>query len=158
MITFILLMAGLFLIYLEFFIPGAVMGIAGALLIIASIFMFIMGQSSSLLIVCYLVFVGISIALVIKYALWRIPKGKPENSIYSSAQQQGFQASDFDRTTIGKIGMVLSDLKPGGYILVEGKQHQAISESGYIPQGEQVLILKGEGDSLIVKKTKDTTC
>lgn len=148
---YILLVVGLVLIYLEFYLPGIVMGTAGALMIIGSIFLFVIQHDSPLAIILYfLACIGL-VAAVIKFALWRIPRAKKEYSIYSHGAQNGYQASSFDAAAIGKTGIVLSDLKPGGYIMIEGTQHQAISESGYIPQGEEVIVIRGEGESLIVK-------
>ncbi|WP_052236405.1 NfeD family protein [Candidatus Protochlamydia amoebophila] len=76
---------------------------------------------------------------------------RQEYSIYLKKDQKGFQASEYDRNAIGKLGMVLTDLKPGGYILIEGKQHQAISLTGYISKGEEVIVVSGQEESLIVK-------
>lgn len=148
---FVLLVIGLVLILLEFYLPGAVLGTAGGLLVLASIFVAAMQFESAWMVILYFFFVIGAVIAVIKYALWKIPRSK---SIYSSADQEGFQASSFDASAIGKTGVVLSDLKPGGYILVNGKQQQAISESGYISQGEEVIVLRGEGESLIVVKNQ----
>lgn len=150
--TFIFFIIGLVLVYLEFYLPGAVMGTAGALLLIASLFFFMMEYQSSILTVVYLFVILGSVAAVIKYALWKIPRTKPDRSIYSKDAQNGYFASSFDPNLIGKKGTVITDLKPGGYISVDGVQAQALSESGYISQGSEVLILRGEGDSLIVKQ------
>lgn len=145
-------MIGLLLIYLEFFLPGAVMGVAGGLMIGASLLLFIMEANSVIAVVIYFILVAFSIVLLIKYALWKIPRAKPDRSIYSADAQEGYQASGYDKEAIGKSGVVLSDLKPGGYILIKGEQHQALSESGYIPKGTEVIVLYGEGESLIVRK------
>lgn len=147
---FLILFIGLFLVLLEFYLPGAVMGTAGALLILGSLFLFVLQNNSPLYIVLFFLFALISVFAVIKFALWYIPRSK-KYSIYSKGAQEGYQASAFDTTLIGKEAIVYSDLKPGGYIFIDGKQHQAISESGYIPRGQKVLILRGEGESLIVK-------
>lgn len=149
---FMFLIVGLILIFLEFYLPGAVMGTAGALMIAASLFLFITESNSAWAIALFFLITAVSIVAVIKFALWYIPRAKPGKSIYSAADQEGYQASAFDATAIGKTGIVLSDLKPGGYILIEGVQHQAISESGYITQGEEVVVLRGEGESLIVQR------
>lgn len=146
---FILLIIGLLLILLEFYLPGAVMGTAGGLLILASLFLAVLQFESFWAILLFFFLTAASVVGVIKYALWKIPRTK---NIYSSADQEGYQASSFDSAAIGKKGIVLSDLKPGGYILIDGKQHQAISESGYISQGDEVIVLRGEGESLIVVK------
>jgi len=151
---YIVLFIGLLLIFLEFYLPGAVMGTAGALLVIASLFLFVMQTESVLANVLFFIGALVSVIVVIKFALWWIPRTKKEYSIYSHGYQNGYQASSFDASAIGKTGTVLSDLKPGGYILIDGKQHQAISESGYITQGQEVVVLRGEGESLIVKSLK----
>lgn len=152
---FIFLVFGLILVYLEFYLPGAVLGTAGGLLLFSSLFLFIIQYQSPLLSVLFFLFILGALAAVIKYALWKIPRGKPERSIYSKDAQDGYYASSFDKEMIGKKGIVVSDLKPGGYILVDDKQVQAISESGYITQGSEVIVLRGEGDSLIVKQTNE---
>jgi membrane-bound ClpP family serine protease len=92
------------------------------------------------------------VGLLIKFALWRIRSAPQNRSIYSdNYQKKDYVASTFDTSAIGKTGVVLSDLKPGGYILIDGKQHQAISQTSYVTKGSTVLVLYGEGESLIVK-------
>jgi membrane-bound ClpP family serine protease len=146
------LLVGLLLVFLEFYVPGAVMGTAGGLLILASIFLAAITYQSSWTIALFAIAALAATVFIIRFALWYIPRVKGDKSIYSNGAQVGYKASVFDASVVGKTGVVLSDLKPGGYILIEGKQHQALSESGYIPEGEKVLVLRGEGESLIVKK------
>lgn len=154
MIPFILLFLGLILILIEFFVPGAVIGIIGSLFILASIAMFASQSASIIETTFFIIGAIICVGLLIRFALWRIVHAKPESSIYSDDSQEGYQASQYDKDAIGKIGIVSSDLKPGGYISIEGKQHQAISISGYIPKGVQVIVISGQEESLIVKSSK----
>lgn len=152
--SILLWILGLLLIFIEFYVPGAIMAIAGTVLIIFSVFQFSTASGSAIASILYIVAVLASIALTIKFALWRIKNAKPQYSIYSNSDQEGYFASSYDKSAIGKTGTVLSDLKPGGYIKVEGKQHQAISQSGYINRGEEVLVIGGQEESLIVKPVK----
>lgn len=152
MLPFILLAVGLLLIFLEFFLPGGVMGTIGALVVLASVALFAMQTDSMVLILLYTIGSIVSVALLFRFALWRIRHGEPGKTIYSDDDQEGFTASVFDKEAIGKIGIVDTDLRPGGHIIVEDKRHSAISRSGYIPKGEKVKVLGGEGESLIVKK------
>lgn len=152
-ISFVLLFLGLLLILMEFFLPGIILGALGGVSILASFIFFGMHTTSLLHLALFIVFSIMAVALVIKFALWRIVHAKPDYSIYSSSNQTGYQASHFDPTLIGKTGRVITDLKPGGYITIEGKQHQAISISGYIPKGEEVLVISGQEESLVVKHT-----
>jgi membrane-bound serine protease (ClpP class) len=158
MIPFLLVVLGLVLILCEFYLPGAIMGILGGVSILAGIILFASQTSSLLAIVLFVAGTAIAVGLLIRFAIWRIVHAKPQYSIYSDAHQEGYQASSYDPTAIGKTGIVLADLKPGGYILVEGRQHPAISLSGYVAKGEHVTVVGGQEQSLIVKKTslKDT--
>lgn len=150
MSPFLILLLGLAMIFLEFYLPGAIMGTIGAVLVFVSMIVFIQQTTSMLAIILYILGVIAAIAFIIKFALWKIPR----SGFYSKDDQEGYVASTFDKNAIGKEGTVISDLKPGGYILIDGDQHQALSQSGYIERGSKVLVLDGEGESLIVKLVK----
>lgn len=152
MLPLVLLIMGLLLIFLEFFLPGGVMGTLGALVVLSSIVFFAMQTESLLFILLYTVGSFVLVVLLFRFALWRIRHGEPGKTIYSDDDQEGFIASTFDKAAIGKIGVVDTDLRPGGHIIIENKRHSAISRSGYISKGEKVKVIDGEGESLIVKK------
>lgn len=151
---FLLLVIGLILIFLEFYLPGAVMGISGSCLVVASLIVFAVQSGSPLETGLFVVLIVIALIFLVRFALWRIPRSKGEFNIYSNGNQDGFQASAYDASAVGKKGVVLSDLKPGGYILIDGKQHQAISQTGYLIKGTEVLVIGGQEESLIVKPVK----
>jgi len=151
MIPFIYLGLGLLLVLFEFYLPGAILGVIGGCLIFASLIIFASETSSIIAIIAYVLGTFIALALLIRFALKRIVNSRSVFSIYSREDQEGFKASSYDAAAIGKRGIVLSDLKPGGYILINGVQHQALSISGYIPKGHEVLVLSGQEESLIVK-------
>lgn len=152
MLPFVLLAVGLLLIFLEFFLPGGVMGTLGALVVLSSIVFFAMQTESLLYILLYAFGSFVLVYLLFRFALWRIQHGEPGKTIYSDDDQEGFTASAYDKATIGKIGVVDTDLRPGGHIIIEEKRHSAISRSGYISKGDNVKVIGGEGESLIVKK------
>lgn len=152
MISVFLVIIGLILILLEFYIPGAVMGILGGAVILIGIFLFASQASSLISIVLFVIATAFAVGLLIRFAIWRIVHTKPDYSIYSNHDQEGYQASNYDPTAIGKTGIVITDLKPGGFILIEGKQHAAISISGYLTKGTEVKVLEGQEQSLIVKR------
>jgi len=154
MTPFIFLILGLLLVFIEFYLPGAIMGIGGGILILTSIVLFAMQTASPIWVVVYVIGTIIVLAYMIKFILRRIKTAKPGRSIYLNSDQAGYQASQYDASVIGKTGVVVTDLKPGGHILVDGKRLQAISQSGYLPKGTEVLILSGQEESLIVKQIK----
>ena len=53
---------------------------------------------------------------------------------------------------VGKAAVVANDLKPQGYVEIEGKIFQASIETGYAQRGEKVKIFRHEGGRLYCKK------
>jgi membrane-bound ClpP family serine protease len=154
MISFLLVILGLVLILFEFYLPGMVLGILGGISILVGIILFASQTSSVIAIVLFVLGTAIAVGLLIRFALWRIVHAKPQYSIYSNADQEGYQASSYDKSAIGKTGVVAADLKPGGFITIEGHQHPAISMGGYISKGEHVTVIGGQEQSLLVKQVK----
>jgi membrane-bound ClpP family serine protease len=152
MIPIVFLLIGLLLIYIEFYLPGGIIAIIGGTFILFSLVAFVAESNSPFYVILYLLFTVACIWGVIKLALWRIVHAKPDYSIYSNQDQTGYQASEYDHNAIGKQGVVTTDLKPGGYIVIEGKTHAAISLSGYLSKGTHVSVVSGEGESLYVQK------
>ena len=145
-----LLILGLLLVLLEFYLPGAIMGIAGGILIITSIVLYWLQSPSALAMFLFIAASVVGVIAVVRFALWQIRRSK--STLYLNDDQHGYKASSFDISSIGKKGVALSDLKPGGYILVEGKKQQALSVSGYITKGSEVEVITGSEESLIVKQ------
>lgn len=156
MIPVLVLLTGLFLIMLEFYLPGAIMGILGAIAICISIVLFAVQENSAWETLLFLIFALALLTGLIKYMLWKIPRSNSAFSIYSNHDQTGFTASQFDASAVGKMAVAFTDLKPGGIILLDGKRLQAVSQSGYLIKGTDVLIIGGEGELLIVKTPPKT--
>ena len=144
---------GLLLIYFEFFLPGAVMGIIGALLLVLSLFLFIFFQHPNVLSLFFFIFaLLLSVVLTIRLALITVKRRRDKNSFYSEKNQEGFIASIHQKELYGKTGVAATDLRPSGYIKIEKEFFQAVSRAGYIKKDEKVQVEGGEGARLIVKK------
>lgn len=154
-LALILLGIGLLAVVIEFFLPGGILGSIAAFFILSSIFIFAANSDNLLYTTFYIAGVIVLLLLLVKYILWRLRRGKLGRTIYSADDQEGFVAATWDRSLVGKEGVVFSDLKPGGYVKIEGKQYLAISQSGYIVKGNRIIVIGGEGDSLIVKQCKE---
>jgi membrane-bound ClpP family serine protease len=151
MLPFVMTAIGFFLIFIEFFLPGGIFGILGGLMLVWSVYIFSTLYTSPIWIIIYGLVIILLLPILFKFTLWRIRTAKPGYSIYSNADQAGYVATKFDKSAIGKVGTVLTDLKPGGQILVDGKRNEAISLSGYLPKGTEIIVVNGDGDSLNVK-------
>lgn len=139
----------LILIYLEFFVPGIVLGVLGGAGFCISIVLFAFECGDLWPIVSFLVACVVCLVITIRLALHKM-KQKP--AFFASEEQSGYTASFYDKTFIGKEGKAASDLKPSGHILVKGEKVQAVSESQYIKKGESVMVVGGEGARLIVRR------
>lgn len=148
MIPFSLSAAGLLLIFLEFFLPGAVMGVLGGLLLLGSIVVFLLTSPTPLVFLAYLFATALAVFLVIRLAIWAVKRKK--GTIYLDKDQQGFQASLWEKEMIGKRGIAATDLLPAGHVLVGDKQIQASAREGYIEKGKEVEVIACEGSRFIV--------
>ncbi len=75
-----------------------------------------------------------------------------KDTLLLSSTQEGYQASEYDKKLIGAMGVSITDLGPSGFITIEGVRIQALSEAGYVEKGSRVVIERGQGSYLIVRK------
>ena len=156
MIPYILLFVGLLLIFIEFFLPGGVLAIAGGVLLILGIIYFAVQSTSGVAVLFFTIGTILLLGILVKFTLWRMRRGHLGKSIFLGTHQEGYIASHFDPADIGKIGIAINDLKPAGHILVENKRLQAVAKVGYIPKGTNIKIIGGEGAHFIVIEHKDS--
>lgn len=155
-ISLVLALIGLGLVYLEFYLPGGVMGSAGVITLIASIVSLASHSDSVVEVVLFTAALAAALVGLIRLALKRIRTAKSGYSVYLEGDQEGYRAPKFDEMVIGKQGKAACDLRPSGHILIEGKKHQAVSQSSYIEKDTEVTVLKGKGAYLVVKPTIKT--
>ena len=76
------------------------------------------------------------------------------NTDLSSGGKEGFVGVEKEslNSLVGKECVVANDLKPQGYVEIEGKIYQATLETGYAQRGEKVKIFRHEGGRLYCKK------
>jgi membrane-bound ClpP family serine protease len=148
-IIILLGIVGLVLIFLEFFLPGAILAVIGTLCLLVSLGL-CFSTYAAIWGTFYLFILLLTVYLTCRLALWRIKRSKGSGNFYLSDTQEGYTASSFDQSLIGKEAIVSTELKPAGHILVEGKLLQAISETGFISKGVKVQIVGGKGSHLIV--------
>jgi membrane-bound ClpP family serine protease len=149
-IILLLLAVGLILVFLEFFLPGAVFATLGTISLLASAVLFFMDYSFQWGLL-YCLGVMLLIFAICKCAIERLKRSKIKGDFYSGQDQEGYSASFFDSSLIGKEGIVSTELKPAGHIVIEGQMYQARSERGFISKGSIVKIVGGQGSYLIVR-------
>ncbi|MGR3912080.1 MAG: NfeD family protein [Candidatus Rhabdochlamydia sp.] len=145
-LTFILGILGLSFIFMEFFFPSGFLIFSAVIFLLASVFSFSsLGFGTSLTLLYSLVLI-LAIIVTVAIALSRI-----RSRIVLNDDQYGFYIHQLDPLLVGKEGVVLSDLKPSGYVQIEGNQYPATVEMGYLPKDSLVHVIELRGSTVIVK-------
>jgi membrane-bound serine protease (ClpP class) len=67
-------------------------------------------------------------------------------------RSQGYTASVYSESLIGKIGTVHSRLRPSGKVELDGEIFDAYSRGDFLEKGQAIEVISTEGTSLRVKK------
>lgn len=146
-----LLFLGLFLVFIEFFLPGGIFALLGTIILIGSIWSaftilpFLYG-------ILFLIAEILLITVTCSLALYFIRRSSSKNSLFLKEDQSGFQAVKKEISFIGQTGKTTTELRPFGYISIKGRIVAAKSEEGYIENNVDVIIFASEGASYIVRK------
>ncbi|MBM4152864.1 MAG: hypothetical protein FJ220_05005 [Kiritimatiellaceae bacterium] len=145
------LICGLFLIGVEIFIPGGVIGILGALALLAavaigfSIFPPLLGWLSLFSI---LLLSGVAAYAWMKY----FPKSRMGQAL-SLAQNITKKDQDDSSWTVGMKGITLSSLRPAGKATIDHQRVDVIADNGsWIEQNVSIEIIRVEGNRIYVKE------
>lgn len=68
------------------------------------------------------------------------------------SSEDGYISAPVFYNLLNKQGIVLSDLKPSGFIVIDGKKYDARSEGQMIKRGENVKVIRIEGSYIIVRR------
>jgi membrane-bound serine protease (ClpP class) len=144
---------GSILILVEGFIPGGIFGIAGAFCIavgayfahlefggfIAPTFTFLIGAIGGLIIV-FLEFKWLS-------------KSKLGKKLFLTSSTDGVSNKKLPgKEIIGCQGKTLTEHKPEGIVLLDGKNYDAYCEDGLLPVGESIIVTGVDDFRIRVKK------
>ena len=138
---------GLILLAIELFlVPGfSVPGIAGITMIGYGIFKAGQMYGSSGVLITVLISAAVSVILI-RGAV----KSRTIKSISLDYSQKGTSAIDDYSFLLGKRGKALSDLRPSGTALIEGKRCDVVTDGEYIDENSDIIVNKIEGTRIIV--------
>lgn len=146
-----LLACGLFLVGVEIFIPGGVVGTLGAMALVGAavlgfiIFPPVFGWLSLLLI---LVLTALAAFVWMKF----FPKS-PMGRVLSLNQNISKKDQDDSLWKPGMKGTALSTLRPAGKAMIDGKRADVIADDGtWIEQNAPVEVVKVSGNRIYVRK------
>ena len=163
---------GIVLIILEIFIiPGGIAGIIGGLMVVGSLWFAMAdrvdferlddGEGVGTSISDLLIGPGLMLALGLLGAVGLmllfmrfLPDLPLFRGLVAKQALASGQGGDHAVSYVGKIGEVVSDLRPTGTILIDGEKKDAISKFGLVEKGKRVRVLE-EGMTFQVEEVKE---
>ena len=149
----ILLVLGIILIILEFFVPGGILGLIGAAAIIGSLFLagYDLAHMSLSIAIAFIVAI---VAGVILYKWIGMERGIFKKLILRerTTSELGYVSNVDRKDLIGKTGITVTPLRPAGTILLGDERLDVVSEGRFIEKDKEVQIIHVEGMKIVVRE------
>ena len=143
---------GLFLLAAEVLVPGGILGIAGGIVLFAGcVVSFIkLGSTGGLIAVC-VAFIAAALVFFIQFKI--LPKTRIGKRFFLSREITGSSAAlgDDARDLVGKTALSTTVLSPSGYVTIDGKRYEAVSQSGQIVPGTELIVSDANHFQLTVR-------
>ncbi len=149
----VLMVAGMVMVGLEIFLPGAILGILGAVaFIVAAVLAY---QEYGLIgggVAAAVGLFGSVGVLVAEFTL--LPKTRLGRRLFLTAKVEGKANDELleKADVVGREGQSLTTLAPSGRVLVDGQEFEAFSEDGLLNKGTVVEVVSRDNFRLIVRK------
>lgn len=165
-VEILMFIGGLLLIATEIFIiPGfGIAGISGILLVIASLFLSLIGGRPfldfdivSMAIIQLASAITGAFVLILLLAKY-LPKSTVFNKLVLStatAADRGYVSNPDYKSLVGKEGVALTTLRPAGTAEIDGQKYDVVADSEYIKNGTKIKVIKTEGMRVVVVPIKE---
>ncbi|MGJ8643108.1 MAG: NfeD family protein [Luteolibacter sp.] len=153
MTLIILLFAiGIFLLAAEVLIPGGILGLAGAVLLFTGcVVSFVqLGTMEGLSAIGIALFAA-GIVFFIQFKI--LPKTRFGKRFFLSREISASSTAlgDEARDLIGKTAVSVTVLSPSGYVTIDGKRYEAVSQSGQVAKETELLVTDVNHFQIIVR-------
>lgn len=146
----ILFVIGILLIGAELFVPGGILGAMGGLMLLGAI-----GAAFFISPAFGLAAAGAAAVLsVVSIALWitLFPKTGLGKKMTLAQDVKTYKSSETGlEALLHKEGVASSDLRPGGFAIIEGRRVNVVSEGGMISRDTPVRVTMIEGNRVVVR-------
>lgn len=148
----LLFLAGVLLIFTEFFVPGLVLGTIGAILIIISTALGVYHYSEYALFIVIGEMLGAGAGLLLGFwVLTRTRTGLLLTQQHAQTADSGYVSALSDMSLAGAEGTVLTALRPSGTIMVGDKRVDAVSDGVFIGEKQRVKVVEIHGSRVVVE-------
>lgn len=148
----ILFVSAMLLILSEFFVPGAVLGFLGAILLLSSCAVGWYTYPEYVIFIVLAELVGT--ALSIMGGMYLMSRTQAVNPLVMHGEQnnkEGWSSPSADAGLVGALGEVHTALRPAGTIVIDGKRIDAVSDGELIEQGAAIRVIEVEGNRVVVE-------
>lgn len=151
---FILLGSGLVLLAIEIFVPGGILGVLGAMALVGAITTGFWAFPSAGPVIAAGIIILTALVLVVWIRVFpRTSLGKAMtvtgDLANAKAAQPGIEA------LTGKTGETVTDLRPGGYAMIDGKRMDVVTDGRMLDRGRQIQVVEVRGNRIVVKEVTD---
>ncbi|KQL48967.1 serine protease [Brevibacillus choshinensis] len=147
-----LFIIGIFLMIMEIFLPGGIVGAIGFISIVTGLVMaaYDTQQGLASLGIAVVITVIITVLLVKRFGV----KGLFNKFILGDTQrnEEGYVAPKDQRDLLHKEGIALTPLRPAGMVKVDGKRVDAVSMGGFVAAGTPIVVIQVEGTRVVVQE------
>lgn len=155
-VILLLFLIGVLFLAAEVLVPGAILGVAGGLLLFAGcVIAFVKYDTGGGLLAVAAAIIIAFVAFFIEFrVLPRTSIGKRaflNREITAVSPPVGAEARDL----IGKSAEALTMLSPTGYVLVDGRRYEAFCRSGQAPAGSRLEVTGADNFRIIVTRTTE---
>ena len=143
--------AAVFLFALEVFIPDLILGIAGVLALLgACVVAFTAFDTAT----ASWISLGLVFTTLMAFIIWllKVPDSKAGKRISLPTNLQSAKSSVDESPLLGKRGKAETDLRPGGFVRVEGQRLDVVCNRGYVEQGAEIEIVEARGNHIVVRE------
>ena len=148
----IVLLAGIgfLLLAAEVFVPGLVLGLLGAVCLVAGA---VVAYGAYGPVTGSLVFIGMALTVGAGFVAWMFafPSTPIGRRIMLDRAAPTGPATTRD-TLLGKEGAAFTALRPAGTALIEGRKWDVVAESDFIEPGDPLIVVREEGMRILVRK------
>ncbi len=146
------LVAGMALVISEFFLPGAILGGLGILLVLISGVLGVYSYPDYAIFIIVGEIVGVIVCALLGFLLLtRTRAGKFLTLEHTQKAESGYVSAPSDLSLVNQEAVVLTALRPSGTIQVGDKRVDAVSNGVFIEEGVRVRIVEVRGSRVVVE-------
>lgn len=153
----LLFIIGLIFIFLEFFVPGGIIGSIGLIAVFGSLFM--ASDNNTLIAISLLIAVMVSLIvsiLLVKVFNKNMKFFKKMVLKDATTTEEGYVSNVNRVELLGKIGTALTPLRPAGIANIYDERVDVVTEGSFIDKDSDVIVVKVEGSRIVVRERKNS--